>query len=113
MKLLRLAAIALAIAVPACGDGAPDEAGLRESFAQQVAANKFITDFRGDGDELTFSGPGADGGTAKWRVHIDSATIEPNDDEAQPIKGTVKSSWYSDGARVEPSGNRSNLSSGS
>jgi hypothetical protein len=109
MRVLQLtAAIVLMAATAACGGG-PDESSLRDSFAQQMASNKFIMDFQRNGDELTFSGPGADGGTAKWRIQIESAAIEPNRDEAQPYKGTVKSAWYSDGQRVEPSGNRSNL----
>jgi hypothetical protein len=61
------AAIALAIALAACGGGAtdersgggatdersgggaPDEASLRESFAQQVASNEFVTGFIANG----------------------------------------------------------------
>ena len=109
MRLLQLtAAVVLMAATTACGGG-PDDSSLRDSFAQQLASNKFIMDFQRNGDELTFSGPGADGGTAKWRVHIDSAAIEPNNNEAQPYKGTVKSSWFSDGRQVEPKGSRSNL----
>ena len=103
------AAIVLVAATAACGGGAPDDSGLKDSFAQQLSANRFVMDFQRNGDEMTFSGPGADGGTAKWRVHIDSAAIEPNSNEAQPYKGTVKSSWFSDGRQVEPAGNRSNL----
>jgi hypothetical protein len=106
---LQLTAIVLVAATAACGSGAPSESGLRDSFAQQVGSNKFIKDFERKGDELTFSGPGAEGGTAKWRVQIESAVIEPTKDEKQPYKGTVKSAWYSDGKRIEPKGNRSNL----
>jgi hypothetical protein len=106
-RLLQSVAIAAAV-TSACGGG-PDEASLRESFARQLAANGFVKDFQRNGDELTFTAPGAEGGTAKWRVQIDSAVIEPNDAEAQPYKGTVKSSWYSDGQPVRPSGGESNL----
>lgn len=109
-RILQVAALLTAIATAACGR--PDLAGLRESFAQQVAANRFVKDFQRDGDDLTFSGPGAEGGVAKWRIHIDSAAIDSNDDDAmpyKPYKGTVKSSWYSDGQRIEPSGGESNL----
>jgi len=109
MRVLQITAIILAAATAACGGGTPTESSLRDSFAQQVASNKFIKDFNRNGDELTFSGPGADGSTAKWRIQIESAMIEPNKDENQPYKGTVKSGWYSDGRRVEPKGNRSNL----
>ncbi len=87
----------------------PQEAGLRDSFAAQLSANEFIKDFKRNGDELTFSAPGADGGTAQWRVTIASAVVEANDNPAQPYKGTVKSSWYSDGRPVEPAGRNSNL----
>ena len=94
----------------------PGEDGLRESFSQQLAANKFIKDFQKNGDDLTFSAPGAEGGVAKWRVHIDSTSIEPTDNEpppfdkaAKPFKGQVKSSWYSDNQLVRPRGRESNL----
>jgi hypothetical protein len=104
--------IVLAIVSTAAACGRPGEQSLRDSFAQQVAAIRFIKDFQRTGDDLTFSGPGAEGGVAKWRIHIDSAVIEPNDpkdNEAQPYKGTVKSSWYSDGQLVRPSGSDANL----
>ena len=116
MRVPRLQAVAvvaaLMLATTACGK--PGETSLRDSFAQQLAANRFIKDFQRSGDDLTFSGPGAEGGVGKWRVHIDSAVVEPNSDkgtnpDAQPYKGTVKSSWYADGRLVRPSGRESNL----
>jgi hypothetical protein len=103
---LMLVLVALILAI-ACGK--PQVESLRDSFAQQMAANKFVKDVQHNGDEVTFSGPGADGGTARWRIHIDEALIEPNDDPAQPFKGVVKSSWYSDDKPVRPSGSESNL----
>lgn len=110
-RFLHAAAVIAALATAACGT--PDVESLRESFVRQVASNRFIRDFQRNGDDLFFSGPGAEGGVAKWRVHIDSAVIEPNDDQsnntAQPYKGTVKSSWYSDDQLVRPSGGDSNL----
>jgi hypothetical protein len=105
--LALVAGIALACGSIACGG--PDDAGLRDSFAAQLAANQFLKGVQRNGDEVTFTGAGADGGTAKWRVHIDSSSIEPNDDEAKPYKGTVKSSWYSDGKIVQPVGTESHL----
>ena len=89
--------------------GQPGEQGLRDSFAQQLAANRFIKEFQRSGDEMTFVGPGPEGGTAKWRVHVDSAVVEPNEDEAMPYKGTVRSSWYADGQKIEPIATRSTL----
>lgn len=104
-----LMVVVAALLTAQCG-GAPGVNGLRESFAQQLAANRAVTDFSRDADDLRFSGPGADGApTARWRVHIDSAVIEPNSDPGQPFKGTVKSSWYADDQIVRPSGRDSNL----
>ena len=106
--LILLAVVLSAMSVTACG-GRPDENGLRDSFAQQLAANQFIKDFARSGDEMTFSGGGAEGGTARWGVHIDSVAVEDNADPDKPFKGTVKSSWYSDGQLVTPRGRDSNL----
>jgi len=110
-KLFRYAVIlAATVAAVACaGNSKPSEDSLRESFAQQLSANKFIKDFQKSGEDLTFTGPGAEGGVAKWRVHIDSAVIEDNDKPAQPYKGNVKSSWFSDGQPVTPRGRESHL----
>jgi hypothetical protein len=115
-RLLRRAAIVcMAVAMAACSQ-APGVPELRESFAQQLAANRFIKDFARNGEELTFTGPGAEGGVAKWRVRIDSAVIERNDDPAQPYynpaqpyRGVVKSSWYSDNQLIQPRGRESHL----
>jgi len=98
-------------ATKATADGKPSEASLRDAFAQQLAANKFIKDYQRNGDEFTFSGPGAEGGTAKWRVRIESTTIEDTTDPAQPYKGNVKSAWYADGkpVTISPSGRESHL----
>lgn len=116
--LRRVVIVCAAVAMAACS-AKPGDQGLRESFAQQLASNRFVKDFQRNGDELTFSGPGAEGGVAKWLVRIDSAVIEPNErtlpdgstqpDPAQPYKGVVKSSWYSDKQLVRPRGRESNL----
>ena len=103
-------ALAVAVAsVTAIGCSKPGTDSLEASFVQQLAANPYIKDFERNGDDLTFSGAGAEGGVAKWRVHIDSAVIEENSDPALPYKGTIKSSWYSDGQIVQPKGNQSFL----
>jgi hypothetical protein len=106
-------AVTVLAAVPLIGCGKPSTAGLRESFAQQLSANRFIRDFAQNENEMTFTGPGAEGGQAKWRVHIDSAVVEDNTDDAtrdaQPYKGIIRSSWYSDGHLVEASGRESHL----
>ncbi len=89
--------------------GKPDEQGLRKSFAQQLAANPFVRDFRQDGDDLVFSGPGPEGGTAQWRVHVDSAVVEPDPTRQQSYRGSVKSSWRANGRLFQPRGRDSNL----
>ena len=93
-----------------CAERPPAEEGLRESFAAQLAANEFVRDVERKESEITFIAPAAmGGGNGEWRVRIDSAVVEPNDDPKFPYKGTVKSSWYSQGALVQPSGRESNL----
>ena len=106
---LRNAIVAVAVVTVAGCSSAPGEQGLRDSFAGQLAANRFVTDFQRNGNEMTFSAPGPEGGTAKWRVQIDGATVEAQDDQAQPYKGTIKSSWYADGQKIEPRGRDSGL----
>jgi hypothetical protein len=112
-KRYTLIAVLLALAAVTAACGRPSASSLRDSFAQQLAANRFIRDFQRNGDELTFTGPGAEGGQAKWRIHIDSASVETNTDEknrvTQPYRGIVRSSWYSDGQLVEASGRESHL----
>jgi hypothetical protein len=103
----QIAAVVAVLATVGCGKPGVD--GLRESFAQQVASNQAVRDFHRSGEELLFTGPSRDGGTARWRIHIDSAVVEPNNDPAQPYKGTVKSSWYGNDEAVRPTGQLSNL----
>ena len=106
-QLLQLAVVVVALATAACGK--PGEASLKDSFAQQLGANKFVKAFEHRGDTLLFAGPGGETGEAKWRVRIDSAVVEPNNDPAKPYKGTVKSSWYVDERIVRPAGSDSKL----
>ena len=91
------------------GCGKPGANDLRDSFAQQMAANKFVKDLQRNGDDLLFTGPGADGTVIKWRVHIDSAVIDDTKDAEKPYKGTVKSSWYAGDYKVMADRYESNL----
>jgi hypothetical protein len=97
------------IALITVGCATPDVGDLRESFTQQLAANKSVGNFQRSGDDLRFTGPAVASGVAQWRVHLDSAAIEPNSDPAKPYKGIVKSSWYADGQPIVPEGSASNL----
>lgn len=99
----------ITVVAAACGGGGPDAQSLRDSFTQQLSTNKFITDFQRNGNEMAFSGPRSEGGTAKWTVRIDSAVVEETGKQAQPYKGTVKSTWMMDGQAVTPKGSQSNL----
>jgi hypothetical protein len=109
-RLIRTSLV-IATLVIATGCGKPSENDLRDSFAQQLAANKSVKDFQRNGDEMQFTGPGADGTVIKWRVHIDSSVIDDTKDAEKPYKGTVKSSWYAGNYKVEPDrfGRESNL----
>lgn len=102
-------ALVLVLLASACGDGRPSASDLRDSFAAQLAANRFVSNVQPDGDTITFSGLSAGGGVGTWRIVINSADVVPNDDPSLPYKGTITSSWYSDGQLVQPSGRQSNL----
>lgn len=103
------ATVILALLPLSCGGGGPDEAGLRDSFAAQLAANSFVSDVQHEGDEIAFSGPGPSGDIISWRAVIDSAVVEPNEDPQRPYRGTVTSSWYAGEQLIQPSGSDSNL----
>jgi len=113
MKSLTVKSLAgvvlLAAALAAACNSAPPEQGLRDSFARRLSENRFVKEFQRNGDDMTFVGPGPEGGTAKWRVHIDSAAIEPNSDEKLPYKGTIHSSWYADGQKIVANARESRL----
>ena len=108
MTRLLASLLVLLACTTACNSAAPAD-GLRDSFAQQLSANTFVSDFQRSGDNITFKGPRPDGTPAIWRVHIDTATVEPQHDEKQPDKGTVTSSWFVNGEQVAITGADSNL----
>ena len=87
----------------------PDDANLRDSFVAQIASVDGVQDVARYGDELTFSGPDGRGGTAAWRVRIDSAELKPGPDERTPFEGHIASSWWRDGEPIEPLGTMSGL----
>jgi hypothetical protein len=96
----------------ACRAAAPpqrQEQQLRDSFAQQIASTPIVRDFQRSGDTLSFSARYGKQADAKWRVHIDSATVEPQADGATKDKGVVKSSWYVNGEPIQPRGSQSDL----
>jgi hypothetical protein len=110
-----LAVLVASAAIAACGgapeseDAAPGEASLRDSFVDQIRTVSFVRDLKHDGNEVTFVGPYGSEPGAEWRVRIDALVIEPQDDEQQPYKGTVKSSWYVNGTPIEPRGDYADL----
>ncbi|MEQ1731687.1 MAG: hypothetical protein ABL982_25220 [Vicinamibacterales bacterium] len=104
-----LGSLLVLLALTTACNSAPPADGLRDSFAQQLSSNKFISDFQRSGDNITFKGPRPDGTPSIWRVHIDTVTIEPQKDEQQPYKGTVTSSWFVNGEQVAITGADSNL----
>ena len=48
---------AIVLILIAAGCGKPGVNDLRDSFAQQLAANKFVKDFQKNDDDLQFTGP--------------------------------------------------------
>ena len=108
--MTRLLGFACAVALLTSGcSRAPGTDGLRDSFAQQLGANTFISEFQHSGDNMTFKGPRPDGTPATWRVQITAASVEPQSDARQPYKGTVASSWFVDGQEIKITGGDSNL----
>jgi hypothetical protein len=110
-RLLDVGVLLAVLTWTGCVTQPPGDESLRQSFAEQVAGVSFVRNFQRTGDDLTFSGPYAGETDAKWRVHIDSAVVEPQEDAQKPYKGTIKSSWYVNGQRVEPRGSYSDLPS--
>ena len=109
-RWLQIASLAVAVALAGCARAQADEESLRASFAERISSSRFVSDFARDGDELTFSGPDGEGGTAAWRVRIDSALLEPNElDDAMPYQGRITSDWYANGEIVEYLGTMSAL----
>ena len=89
--------------------GANPEQQLRDSFIQQIASTPTVRDFQRHGDEVSFTLRYGEHPDAKWRVHVDSASIERAADGTVPSKGMVKSSWYADGEQIRPRGSQSDL----
>lgn len=108
--MYRLAALLSILALFSAGCSRPPaDEGLRDSFAQQLAANTFVSSFQRSGDNMTFTAPSPDGTPSTWRVHIESSRIDKQPDDKQPYKGTVSSAWYVNGQRITISGADSNL----
>lgn len=89
--------------------GANPEQQLRDSFIQQIASTPTVRDVQRHGDEVSFTLRYGEHPDAKWRVHVDSASIERAADGTVPSKGMVKSSWYADGEQIRPRGSQSDL----
>lgn len=110
MRSWRIEIVVLVGALMCAACGKPGVDDLRTSFVDQLKANRFVHDLQRTGDELRFSGPGAEGAaTSDWRIRIESASIEPNDDPAHPYKGVIKSSWHVGDRSITPRGRDSNL----
>ena len=96
------ATLLVGVVTVGCTQPQADEDSLRASFAERIASSDFIDAFSREGDELSFSGPDGNGGTATWSVRIETAVVEPNEfDETSPFQGRVVSEWRQDGEIVE------------
>jgi hypothetical protein len=96
-----------ALALFACR--AAPEQQLKDSFVQQIASSGIVRDFQQKGDEVLFAAKYGERLDAKWRVHVDSTSIERDADGTTPHKGVVKSSWYVNGEQIRPRGDQSDL----
>jgi hypothetical protein len=103
-------------ALPLFACGAAPEQQLKDSFVQQIASSGIVHDLQQKDDDVLFTakyglftakyGERPD---AKWRVHVDSTSIEPDTDGTTPHKGVVKSSWSVNGEPIRPRGDQSDL----
>ena len=58
---------------------------------------------------MSFTARYGDQREAKWRVHVDSATIDRSPDGSANERGLVKSSWYVNDEQIRPRGDQSDL----
>jgi len=107
MKNQLLVLCVSALALVACR--AAPEQQLKDSFVKQIATSGIVGDFQRNGDEVRFSAKYGERLDAKWRVHVDSASIERAADGTTPSKGVVRSSWYVNGEQIRPRGDQSDL----
>ena len=85
-----------------CAQAQADDETLRASFAERIATSSFVSDFVREGDELSFSGPDGEGGTAAWLVRIETSLVEPVEfNDANPFQGRILSEWRKDGEVAE------------
>ena len=103
----RLLVLGLSAVVVACR--AAPEQQLKDSFVQQIASSGIVRDFQQKADEVLFAAKYGERLDAKWRVHVDSASIERDADGTTPYKGVIKSSWYVNGEQIRPRGDQSDL----
>ena len=97
-------------AMTGCVPAQADDDSLRDSFAERLAGTSLVADFIRTGDELTFRGPDGAGGTAEWRVRIDTTLVEPSElDAAMPFEERLTAEWSVNGELVEWLGNMTAL----
>ena len=82
---------------------------VRTSDTQRTAMPMYRASVSKPGISMTFRAPRPDGTPSTWRVHIDETAVEPQSNERQPFKGTLRSSWYVNGEKIEITGRDSNL----
>lgn len=115
MKHRLLILVMSTLAIAGCGSGtAPEqqltpEQQLKASFVKEIADSGIVRDFKQNGDEVLFSAKHGEQEDAKWRVHVDAASIERKPDGTTPYKGLVKSSWYVNGEQIVPRGAQADL----
>ena len=109
LLVVGLSALALVACRTAPEQQATPEQQLKDSFVKQIASNGIVRDFQQKGDEYFLPRSTGEHPDAKWRVHVDSASIERGADGTTPVKGLLKSSWYADGEQIRPRGDQSDL----
>jgi hypothetical protein len=99
-------------ALLACRARAPAqtrEQQLKDSFVRQIASTGIVRDVQRSGDTVSFTARYRDQPAARWRVQIDSATVDRPPGDPAKERGLVKSSWFVDGEQIRPRGSQSDL----
>ena len=82
-----------AFALLGCRAGAPPqtrEQQLKDSFVQQIASTGIVRDVQRSDDTVSFTARYRDQPAAKWRVQIDSASVDRPPSYPAKERGLVK-----------------------
>jgi hypothetical protein len=102
-----VAACAILTALASFGRAEPEWQLKNAFFAQLASAG--VQDFQRTGNQATFTVRYGSSPNARWRVHVDAATVEHASDGSTLYKGSISSSWYVDDRPIVVRGDQADL----